>query len=455
MPGTTPTSSSGSPGPRSLPTSTAGWRLARRPRAPTPPPQRPGGRRGARAHPPRAEAAAAAEAAEAAHEAAEAARRRAAVALDTLYAQLATCATARSSSSASSASANRPPRNEPHGARASRGGRSCGAAVAVSTVPRTAVRLPPASSSTGRGEGLCRGRLPSYGWGSDQFDCLDLLWTRESGWRADAYNASSGAYGIPQSLPGSKMASAGADWRTNAATQINWGLGYIDAPLRHALWWAHSGRTPRPTTGTDGRPTNANCSAATARKACCCSAAVLRCCCSSPIPGSHAVSPGTATSEMRPFDRLLAPSTTSTRRLRGRRDLADAAVRAVNAATCPCGLAPATVDPRTAPSTPTPSAGWPRRSLRSRSTCGSVSGDRSTSSTADAIVRGYGRDRLRLQAAPRGLARDRGAEFERWWADRSGPLTRRRTRRDPSPARSSREADLPFGARSCSPRYDS
>ena len=45
-------------------------------------------------------------------------------------------------------------------------------------------------------------RLPSYGWGSDQFRCLDLLWTRESGWRADAYNASSGAYGIPQSLPG-------------------------------------------------------------------------------------------------------------------------------------------------------------------------------------------------------------------------------------------------------------
>ena len=73
----------------------------------------------------------------------------------------------------------------------------------------------------------CAYRVSSYGWGSDQFRCLDLLWTRESGWRADAYNASSGAYGIPQALPGSKMATAGADWETNAGTQIEWGLGYI------------------------------------------------------------------------------------------------------------------------------------------------------------------------------------------------------------------------------------
>ena len=85
------------------------------------------------------------------------------------------------------------------------------------------------------------GRLPSHGWDSDQFRCLDLLWTRESGWRADAYNASSGAYGIPQSLPGSKMAAAGADWRTNATTQIDWGLGYIDARYGSPCSaWAHS-----------------------------------------------------------------------------------------------------------------------------------------------------------------------------------------------------------------------
>lgn len=83
--------------------------------------------------------------------------------------------------------------------------------------------------------------LPSYGWGAEQFRCLDLLWTRESSWRADAYNASSGAYGIPQSLPGSKMASAGADWRTNAATQINWGLSYISGRYgTPCAAWAHS-----------------------------------------------------------------------------------------------------------------------------------------------------------------------------------------------------------------------
>ncbi|WP_301212934.1 hypothetical protein [Leifsonia williamsii] len=70
-------------------------------------------------------------------------------------------------------------------------------------------------------------RIGAYGWGGDQMGCLIRLWTKESSWRADAYNTSSGAYGIPQALPGSKMASAGADWRTNAATQIEWGLTYI------------------------------------------------------------------------------------------------------------------------------------------------------------------------------------------------------------------------------------
>jgi hypothetical protein len=69
--------------------------------------------------------------------------------------------------------------------------------------------------------------LPSYGWGGDQMSCLIRLWNQESGWRADAYNTSSGAYGIPQSLPASKMATAGPDWQTNARTQINWGLNYI------------------------------------------------------------------------------------------------------------------------------------------------------------------------------------------------------------------------------------
>ncbi len=65
------------------------------------------------------------------------------------------------------------------------------------------------------------------GWGDDQFACLTALWNKESGWRVNAHNKGSGAYGIPQALPGSKMASAGADWETNPATQITWGLGYI------------------------------------------------------------------------------------------------------------------------------------------------------------------------------------------------------------------------------------
>jgi hypothetical protein len=65
------------------------------------------------------------------------------------------------------------------------------------------------------------------GWGVAQYDCLVALWDRESHWRVDAANPTSGAYGIPQALPGSKMASVAADWKTNPATQITWGLGYI------------------------------------------------------------------------------------------------------------------------------------------------------------------------------------------------------------------------------------
>ena len=82
---------------------------------------------------------------------------------------------------------------------------------------------PPVSSGDPRS--IARAKLAARGW-SGQFSCLDSLWTRESGWRTTAANPS-GAYGIPQALPGSKMASAGSDWRTNPATQIDWGLNYI------------------------------------------------------------------------------------------------------------------------------------------------------------------------------------------------------------------------------------
>lgn len=65
------------------------------------------------------------------------------------------------------------------------------------------------------------------GWSYRQYRCLDRLWTRESGWNHRARNPGSGAYGIPQALPAEKMADAGPDWRTNATTQIKWGLDYI------------------------------------------------------------------------------------------------------------------------------------------------------------------------------------------------------------------------------------
>ncbi len=69
--------------------------------------------------------------------------------------------------------------------------------------------------------------LPGHGFGTDQMDSLERLWTRESGWDHTAENPHSGAYGIPQALPGDKMATHGDDWRTNPETQIRWGLDYI------------------------------------------------------------------------------------------------------------------------------------------------------------------------------------------------------------------------------------
>jgi hypothetical protein len=80
----------------------------------------------------------------------------------------------------------------------------------------------------GSAQAIALQMVTARGWGADEFNCLVALWNRESGWNVYAHNASSGAYGIPQALPGDKMASAGADWATNAATQITWGLSYIE-----------------------------------------------------------------------------------------------------------------------------------------------------------------------------------------------------------------------------------
>ncbi|MCL2465181.1 MAG: ubiquitin-like domain-containing protein [Micrococcales bacterium] len=81
--------------------------------------------------------------------------------------------------------------------------------------------------SPGSAQALGKQMAASRGWGDDQFACLLNLWGQESGWNTTSQNRYSGAYGIPQALPGSKMASAGADWKTSASTQIAWGLSYI------------------------------------------------------------------------------------------------------------------------------------------------------------------------------------------------------------------------------------
>ena len=88
---------------------------------------------------------------------------------------------------------------------------------------------------------IARALLSAYGWDADQFGCLDSLWERESHWNPHADNPNSSAYGIPQALPGSKMASAGADWADNPVTQIKWGLGYIQDRYGSPCGaWGHS-----------------------------------------------------------------------------------------------------------------------------------------------------------------------------------------------------------------------
>jgi hypothetical protein len=89
-----------------------------------------------------------------------------------------------------------------------------------------------------------RAMLADFGFADSQFSCLNSLWTRESNWLYTATNSSSGAYGIPQALPASKMATVGADYRTNPLTQIKWGLGYIkDVYGTPCGAWAHSQAT--------------------------------------------------------------------------------------------------------------------------------------------------------------------------------------------------------------------
>jgi hypothetical protein len=116
------------------------------------------------------------------------------------------------------------------------GGTSGGAAAS------TVAAAPPPDPGTA--QSIAYNMLSSFGWSpGTYFSCLNNIYTRESGWRYNAENAS-GAYGIPQALPGDKMATAGSDWMTNPATQIKWGLGYIqsrygDPCSAWSFWEAH------------------------------------------------------------------------------------------------------------------------------------------------------------------------------------------------------------------------
>jgi hypothetical protein len=119
------------------------------------------------------------------------------------------------------------------------------AAAAAAAEQETAAATPSYPSGPANPSGaqaIARDLMASmYGWGGDQFGCLVDLWSKESGWNVYAQNPSSGAYGIPQALPGSKMATAGGDWATSASTQITWGLGYIAGRYGTPCGaWSHS-----------------------------------------------------------------------------------------------------------------------------------------------------------------------------------------------------------------------
>jgi len=100
-------------------------------------------------------------------------------------------------------------------------------AEAQAAAQQAAAQQAASQAASGSPQQIALSLLGNYGWSDDQFSCLNSLWTEESDWDITASNPSSGAYGIPQALPGSKMASAGPDWETDATTQITWGLQYI------------------------------------------------------------------------------------------------------------------------------------------------------------------------------------------------------------------------------------
>ncbi|HET6359282.1 transglycosylase SLT domain-containing protein [Streptomyces sp. NBC_00879] len=95
------------------------------------------------------------------------------------------------------------------------------AAMVLGANPASAAAAP---SQTGSAKAIAQQMIKD----DAQFECFSNIVSHESGWDAGASNPSSGAYGLVQALPGSKMASAGADWKTNPKTQIKWGLDYMN-----------------------------------------------------------------------------------------------------------------------------------------------------------------------------------------------------------------------------------
>lgn len=137
---------------------------------------------------------------------------------------------------------------------------AAGAPVTTPPAPTTPVTSPPAPvtpapppvappagapiATPAEAQAIARPMVAARGWGDEQFSCLVRLWNRESGWRVQARNPSSGAYGIPQAYPAEKLAASGPDWRTDAATQISWGLSYIASRYGSPCGaWDHSERT--------------------------------------------------------------------------------------------------------------------------------------------------------------------------------------------------------------------
>lgn len=142
---------------------------------------------------------------------------------------------AQAAERAQKARAEKAKREQAAKAKREQAAKAAGSARGSQTASRSAAR------TSGSPKAIARSMVSARGWGAAQFRCLDNLWEKESNWRPTAANPSSGAYGIPQSLPGSKMASHGSDWRTNPATQIAWGLDYIAGRYgTPCSAWAHS-----------------------------------------------------------------------------------------------------------------------------------------------------------------------------------------------------------------------